>query len=210
MKGRTEHRHHWYRRTKDSAGGVNPGQTGRVVERSYIFQRINRKSHRFVNDCGPGEPLSSVNNPMPDRTDTTHAPMDQGGVGRVNPFNHPANRSLMIGNIACMTEDRLSFSLKGEKCDSADTLDYPAGQAHLTVISGRFRIDGRDQELERRAPTVDDEKIHSVKTFPVKKCTVPSFIAKASHSLYLKYSKIRSKSLEACSEKNPYTISTYR
>jgi len=56
---------------------------------------------------------------------------------------------------------------------------------------------------------MDDENIHSVKTFPVKKCTVPSFITKASLSLYSKYSKIKSKSLEGCSEKNPYAISTY-
>ena len=82
-----------------------------------------------------------------------------------------------------MTEDRLSFSLKGEKCDSADTLDYPAGQAHITVISGRFRIDGRDQELERGTSTVDDKNIHSLEAFPV---VVPSLIAKASQLLPFK------------------------
>ena len=82
-----------------------------------------------------------------------------------------------------MTEDRFSFSLKGEKCDSADTLDYPAGQAHITVISGRFRIDGRDQELERGTSTVDDKNIHSLEAFPV---VVPSLIAKASQLLPFK------------------------
>ena len=49
---------------------------------------------------------------------------------------------------------------------SFDALDYPAGQAHLTVVSGRFRIDGRDQELERGAPTVEDKNIHLFNLLP--------------------------------------------
>lgn len=152
VKPGVEDRHHGHIVPQRRPRSVDPGQASRIVQRRQLIQPLDLGHHSLVDADRLAEPLSSMHDPVPHGL---HTNLSQA-------LEQPLHSRAMIRNLSFLRRlgDPVLFD---QECGApADAVDHASnsGARGRGPCPAVIPSDLAERELQRGAPTVQDQHLH--------------------------------------------------